>query len=152
LRPAGARAAAAPEILFDDECQLCIRSITVVRYADWFDRLTFSGLGARWQEVAHRYPGVSRDDCQREMHVMLPDGSIARGFFAFRSLLAYLPPLWPLIPVFHLPLASRLGPTIYRAVASRRGRFHACEDGVCPGPEAPAQRASREREPTATIR
>jgi len=132
----GSQSAAKPEILFDDECPLCIRSITVVRYADWFDRLTFSGLGTRWPEVARRYPEVSRADCQREMHVILPDGSIARGFFAFRKLLKYLPPLWPLVGVFYLPLASRFGPRIYRYVASRRGRFHVCEDAACAVPQS----------------
>lgn len=139
----GAQSAPRPEILFDDECPLCIRSITVVRYTDWFDRLTYSGLSARWPEVARRYPEVSRADCQREMHVILSDGSITRGFFAFRKLLKYLPPLWPLVAVFYFPLASRFGPRIYRYVASRRGRFQECEDAACAVSQESSQSAPR---------
>ena len=131
------RRQAKPEVLFDDRCPLCIRSMVLLRYADLFDQLTLSGLEARWPEVATRYPGVSLTDCQREMHVIFPDGSLARGFFAFRKLLPNLPPLWPLFPLFHAPGAARLGPRIYRFVAERRQRFESCPSDHCPAPAWP---------------
>jgi len=137
-------AQAKPEVLYDDRCPLCIRSMVLLRYADVFDRLTLSGLEARWPEVAARYPGVSLADCQREMHVVFPDGSIARGFFAFRRLLPSLPPLWPLLPLFHAPGAARLGPKIYRFVAANRPRFESCPDGSCPIHAVPAPADSGE--------
>lgn len=126
-----------PEILFDERCPLCIRSMTVLRYADWLDRLTMSELGARWPAIAERYPHLSRQDCEREMHAVLPDGSVVRGFFAFRALLPHLPPLWPLLPTFHFPLAEKIGPRIYRLVASRRSRFTACPEATCKLAAAP---------------
>jgi predicted DCC family thiol-disulfide oxidoreductase YuxK len=126
-----------PEILFDEHCPLCIRSMTVLRYADWLDRLTMSELGTRWPAIAARYPHLSRQDCEREMHVVLPDGSVVRGFFAFRALLPHLMPLWLLLPAFYFPLADRIGPRIYRLVASRRARFAACPDATCQLAAAP---------------
>jgi hypothetical protein len=33
-----------PEILFDGKCPLCIRTITVIHYLDWFERLAFTDM------------------------------------------------------------------------------------------------------------
>jgi len=122
---------ARPEVLYDGRCPLCLRAMTLLGYADWGNRLVFSDLEGRWAEIARRYPAVTLEECLRHMHVVFPDGSIARGFFAFRRLLRHLPPLWPLLPLFYAPLAGRVGPWIYEQVACRRRRIQPCEAGVC---------------------
>jgi predicted DCC family thiol-disulfide oxidoreductase YuxK len=125
------RVAAKPEILFDGQCPLCLRSMTVLRYFDWFNRLAFSELQQRWPNLVLSRPDLSREDCQREMHVLLPDGSVRKGFFAFREILQYLPPLWLLLIIFYLPLTSTVGPKLYRIVAARRPRLQECSFANC---------------------
>jgi len=120
-----------PELLFDGQCPLCIRSMTLLRYFDWFDRLAFADLDTQWQSLAKRHPGISLEDCRREMHLLLPGGSVQKGFFAFRKILGYLPLFWPLVLVFYFPLASAIGPKLYRLVASRRLRYEKCNPGSC---------------------
>jgi predicted DCC family thiol-disulfide oxidoreductase YuxK/uncharacterized membrane protein YphA (DoxX/SURF4 family) len=119
------------EILYDGQCPLCIRTMTQLRYLDWFDNLRFTDVISRWPSLAEKHPDLSLENCLREMYLLLPDGSVRKGFFTFREILWHLPPLWPLLIVFYLPLASTLGPKIYRRIASRRFRFEKCTSENC---------------------
>lgn len=114
-----------PVVLYDAACPLCIRSVTFLRYWDWLERLELKPL----QEVG-REEDLDPEALRREMHVAFPDGSMERGFFAFRRLLRELPPLWWLRPILHLPGAGSLGPRIYAAVARRRRRV-LCDGEAC---------------------
>jgi predicted DCC family thiol-disulfide oxidoreductase YuxK/uncharacterized membrane protein YphA (DoxX/SURF4 family) len=118
-------------ILFDGQCPLCIRSMTLLRYFDWLDALAVADLETHWARVARAHPEISLEDCRREMHVVLADGSVRTGFFAFREIVWYLPAWWPLLGLCYLPLASVIGPRLYRAVASRRARTERCAFDTC---------------------
>jgi predicted DCC family thiol-disulfide oxidoreductase YuxK len=119
------------ELLYDGKCPLCIRSMTTIGYFDWFDRLTFGDIERRWPQVTGRFPTVSFDDCEREIHLLLPDGSVLRGFFAFRRIAGYVPAFWPLLILFYMPGGASAGPRVYEWIASRRVRFHGCSLGGC---------------------
>jgi predicted DCC family thiol-disulfide oxidoreductase YuxK len=105
--------------------------MTLLRYFDWLDALTVADLATHWTRVARTHPEISLEDCRREMHVVLPDGSVRRGFFAFREIVWYLPAWWPLLLVCYLPLASVIGPRLYRMVASRRARTESSTCEAC---------------------
>ncbi|PSO53745.1 MAG: hypothetical protein BRC34_08670 [Cyanobacteria bacterium QH_1_48_107] len=120
-----------PELLYDGLCPLCIRSMTVLCYFDWVNCITYSDLEKRWLSVSEIHPEISLEACREEMHLLLPNGSVRKGFFAFREILRYLPPLWPLLVVCHFPAASTIGPKIYKFVASRRPQFDRCSYGTC---------------------
>lgn len=122
---------AKPEIFYDGLCPVCIRSMTVLCYFDWWQKLNYSDLEERWQYLAQLHPEVSLQDCQEQMHLLLPNGAIRKGFFAFREILRYVPPLWFLLPVMYLPGAATVGQKIYKFVASRRKRFQKCTFESC---------------------
>jgi len=119
------------EVLFDGKCPLCIRSMTLLRYADWFHAITYTDVMRQWGTLQQRNPGLSLDNCLKEMHVLLPNGFARKGFFAFREMVWRLPLLWPLLLVFYLPLSSIVGPRIYHRIASRRFRFERCTTETC---------------------
>jgi predicted DCC family thiol-disulfide oxidoreductase YuxK len=117
-----------PAVVYDGACPLCLRSMAALGYLDWFGRLRGFDL-EDWDRVERSLPGLDRDACVREMHVVDPaSGRVTAGFDAFRRLCRTLPPLWPLLPVLHLPGAGAAGSAAYRWVASRRARYH---PGVC---------------------
>jgi predicted DCC family thiol-disulfide oxidoreductase YuxK len=120
---------AKPEIFYDGLCILCVRSMTGIRYFDWFDKLQYTDL----ENANGAIPvSISMEDARREMHVCFPDGKIEKGFFAFRRLVKYLPMLWPVFFLFYLPFSNYWGPRLYRAVASARKRVEIkCDTGVC---------------------
>ena len=105
--------------------------MTTIHYFDWFGRLAFSDMERRWASVAGNYPGITIEDCEREIHLLLPDGSVSTGFFAFRKIVGYLPLAWPFVALLYLPGSSTIGPKLYRWIASRRSRLHGCDTASC---------------------
>lgn len=120
-----------PEILYDGQCPLCIRSMTVLCYFDWFKRLQYSDLEGRWQSLAESHPHIPLEALLDEMHLILPNGAVRKGFFAFRAILRYLPPLWPLLLICYFPGTSKIGPKIYKFIADRRPKFQRCSFDTC---------------------
>ncbi len=120
-----------PEILYDGECQLCVRSMTVIHYFDWLNSLACIDLETIWPHKEKNYPGMSLEACRKEMHLLLPDGTVYKGFFAFRKIIKYTPVLWPLLIFVYLPGMSWIGPKIYLRVASTRAKFQPCDSGSC---------------------
>jgi len=119
------------EVLYDGQCPLCLRSMTLLSYFDWFGRLSYVDVVQHWPELAKRYPEIPREEYLREMFVVCHDGVLRRGFFAFREIFRQLPPLWPALVLFYLPMASIIGPRIYGKIASRRKRFEHCDFDTC---------------------
>lgn len=127
-------AAARITILFDGHCGLCLRSIFALQLLDWADRLRYADFrdaDTRSREA----PGITLATLDKALHARLPDasGSAARaryltGFDAFRRIARELPPLWPLVPVLHLPGAAPLGRRIYARIAAKRAT---CDHADC---------------------
>lgn len=124
-------AQARPEIFFDGGCSLCIRTMTLLSYFDWNQRLVFTELEEGAPRVQAQHPHITLEAMRREMHVVLPDGTVKKGFFAFREISRHLPAFWPLLGLLHLPLASTIGPKVYRFVARHRPQPADCVTGAC---------------------
>jgi predicted DCC family thiol-disulfide oxidoreductase YuxK len=114
------------EVLYDGQCRLCVRSITVVAALDWLGRLRLIDASAT---------GAAPPDAMYAI-----DGRTAhRGYRAARRLARALPALWPAYALSFLPGTTPLGDRVYARVAANRGRTGAC--GV-PGVRDPDAAAS----------
>lgn len=120
------------DVYFDGMCPLCIRSVEALGVLDLSGRLRFNDLEAleAWPPLPG-HPDVSLDDLRQELHVLAPDQSVHRGFFAFRRIARELPVLWPVLPLLYLPGASILGPRLYRRVAGSRVRLDGVNGRCC---------------------
>ena len=117
-------------VLYDGLCPLCIRTMTILDYLDLGRRLVFADLEQGVPPAITPTSPASLPALRSSMHVVAPDGTASSGFFAFRTLARVLPPLWPLLPILHFPLARRIGPWIYARVAARRPRV-TCRAETC---------------------
>ena len=118
-------------VIYDGLCPRCIRSMVVLDYGNIGNRLAALDLESEWSQAAMMLHGISQEEARHSMHVVAPDGGIHRGFHAFRALARALPALWPILPLFHLPLADRIGARIYGGMAARRSRV--CTVETCSG-------------------
>jgi hypothetical protein len=87
----------------------------------WF--LAFDGL----QQIRVRdfrknpSPVVSDAQMEKALYLVLPDGRALPGFEAYRYAVLRVPGLWWQIPLFYVPVFSRLlGHPIYNWVAGNR--------------------------------
>src|SRR5262245_60897489 len=107
-------------VLYDGDCPLCRRSITILRKLDWFHRLEYVSARETSQEVL-RHPLVEGAPLLEEMHLLTPDGKrIYHGFGAFRWMAWRLPLLWLVAPLLYLPGVPWLGQRIYLWIARNR--------------------------------
>jgi predicted DCC family thiol-disulfide oxidoreductase YuxK len=103
------------EMIYDGRCGFCVRSMV------WL--LAFDGLGQiRTRDFrTHRSPVVSDAQLEKALYLVLSDGRALAGFEAYRYVVLRVPGLWWQIPLFYVPVLSRLiGHSVYNWIAGHR--------------------------------
>lgn len=120
------------EVLYDDRCTMCQRSVRVLTSLDLFERLEFVDLHGLDLASYRQGTGValSHAELNEAMHVVWK-GRAYRGFDGIRKIAAALPLLWTMAPLMYLPGIPQLGRRRYRAIAARRMTMHQCAGGTC---------------------
>ena len=105
-------------MIYDGTCGFCKRSMA------WF--LAFDGL----RQVSIRdfrtnpSPVVTDEQLLKALYLVLPDGRALPGFEAYRYVVLRVPGLWWQVPLFYIPVLSRLfGHRIYNWIARNRSRL-----------------------------
>ena len=132
-------------IVYDGDCAFCTRSLRALQ------RLGGRGVMHLYDShaselIAARFPMLADADFDNAMFAVTADGSVFRGYFAFKELLRKLPAAWPLLLLCDLPGAGVIGPWIYAWVARNRTRL-GCGSEVC---ELPAPPSTSPRDTTRT--
>jgi predicted DCC family thiol-disulfide oxidoreductase YuxK len=118
LSAAWKRAMGEMEMIYDGRCGFCVRSMA------WF--LAFDGLGQIKVRNFRTDPSTIVSDAQMEkaLYLVLPDGRGLPGFEAYRYVVPRVPGLWWLVPLFYVPVLSRLvGHPLYNWIASHRSQL-----------------------------
>ena len=103
------------DVIYDSDCGLCVRAVTVLKSLDWF-----GAISAR--------PGPAGIPAMRAIY----RGHVSEGYDAFRQVARVVPVLWLALPFAYLPPVAALGHRAYAWVAAHRSTSGAC--GV--GPDA----------------
>lgn len=109
-------------IIYDGDCAFCVRSIGILRKVDLFGGFSFCN-SRNEATMSYEFPHIHSEDTQEAMLVISDNGSIYKGFYAFRQLIWASPYLWIAIPIFYFPGAQMVGTCVYRWVARNRRRF-----------------------------
>ncbi|QPJ66488.1 MAG: DUF393 domain-containing protein [Candidatus Nitrohelix vancouverensis] len=107
-----------PLLIYDGDCGFCLFWIERWGHVT-ADRVDY----APYQEVASRFPNISREQFEKSVQLVEPDGSVYAGAEAVFRALSHAPGAlakWPLGCYRKLPGASRVCEAVYRAVANRR--------------------------------
>ena len=115
LGAAWKRAMGEMEMIYDGRCGFCVRSMV------WF--LAFDGLGQIKLRDFRTDPSPIVSDAQMEkaLYLVLPDGRALPGFEAYRYVVLRVPGLWWQVPLFYVPVLSRLlGHPLYNWIAAHR--------------------------------
>jgi predicted DCC family thiol-disulfide oxidoreductase YuxK len=120
-------------MLYDGNCRICTGQAETV--AAFNDDGLIEILDLNSPEVRARFPQVTPDAAQRELHLVAPDGSLFRGAEAVRETLLRLPSLRGLGELMRVPGAMSLARPLYAWVAANRYLFgrtgDSCDDGSC---------------------
>jgi hypothetical protein len=112
-RKNAAKSKRAIEVLYDPQNPNHLRLMTIFCYLDCFNRLTFSDVKDRWQQLSETCSDISFEEFKQEINIVLSDESMRRGFIAFKKICLSLPLIYPLAIGFDLPFISQLSRNAY---------------------------------------
>jgi predicted DCC family thiol-disulfide oxidoreductase YuxK len=118
-------------VLFDGQCRFCRGQVE--RLAKWDLKGRLSYLSLHDPRVASTYPSLRHEQLMEQMFIITPDGDAFGGADAVRFLTRYLPNLWWLAPLTHVPFTRPLQQWVYQQVAKRRYQIagRQCDDDAC---------------------
>ncbi|MEZ6087813.1 MAG: DUF393 domain-containing protein [Pirellulaceae bacterium] len=92
-------------VIYDGQCQFCRGAVERLAWLDRNHRLSFISLHD--SRVSERYADLSHEDLMQQMYVVDSEGNRYGGSDAVRYLSRRLKPLWPFMPLLHLPGSAK---------------------------------------------
>ncbi len=122
---AGMDQKASLEVLYDDRCNLCDRTVQAVTFLDIFGRIRLRPLSEN--KVLLDELGLDMSQALTDLYGVR-ERALFRGYDFYIQLSKSLLLLWPVLPILLLGRVLLLGPIIYSFIAARRTRlFGVCE-------------------------
>lgn len=117
--------------LYDENCTLCQETKRRLEVIDKFGKVKWISL-QQFERNSDNNPFTAKD-LRQELHIILPDNRVLKGYDAVRKLLLISPLTFPIGIVLYAPLIPYIGRPIYKWIASNRHIFlrSKCEDGSC---------------------
>lgn len=109
------------DIVYDERCYFCARSLTVFNRLDMNDTVRFYSQST----VPDQYTERADVDFKEAM-VAFVDGESHRGYDAFVALLAHYRITLPIVLLMRLPGIRHAGERVYAYVAANRQRYFVC--------------------------
>lgn len=129
-------------LLYDGACSICTSQAHSIATFDRRENIELLDINS--DTARARFPRISPQDAQREIHLAAPDGTLYRGAEAVRQTLLRLPILRGIGILMSLPGAMTVARPVYRWVARNRyrlsGKPEECPDGACSLPTRTSDR------------
>lgn len=108
-------------LFYDDECALCRYIAACIQAADVLGRVQYIGISSvSGGNIVILGNTMKREALLREMHVVSFDGSISKGFFAYRTISRMIPLFLIFVPILYIPGVRWTGERIYSLIARNR--------------------------------
>jgi len=118
-------------LLYDGECALCRKSVSILQRLDWLKRIHYQNCRETNKLPPSAVPLVPERLLQ-EMHLVTPDRQrVFHGYGAFRWMAWRIPLLWLIAPLLYIPGVPQIGQRVYLWIARNRFRLVPCQHGVC---------------------
>jgi predicted DCC family thiol-disulfide oxidoreductase YuxK len=124
-------------VLYDGLCKFCragMKKLLALARPGAIQPVSFHEPGA-----LEPFPGITLDDCMREMYLVTPAGKVYRGFEAAVRALATRPVLGCVAYIYYVPVIRQIANWVYRRIAAHRYRIMGkviesdgeCTTGTC---------------------
>ena len=120
------------QLIYDDSCGFCQRSISLLRRLDWFNTIEPVPMSAAVDLMARHF--ISLDAMMAAMHLVTRQGKVYAGAEAVREFGLRMPLLFPLAVAMRLGFVLRLAKWAYQKISACRYRIsrrQKCEEKGC---------------------
>lgn len=108
-------------VIFDGDCGFCQKQVRRGRALDWLKKIDWR---MRLEPgILEKFPQLSREETQKQMVSVRPDGKTYGGFYAVRDIMLRLPLTFLPALLMYVPGVSWVGVSVYRWIAENRHRF-----------------------------
>lgn len=116
--------------LYDGNCTLCKQTKRFFQGLDQHAKVEWVSLQEYETENIHTFDAA---ELRKELHIILANGTVLKGYFAVRKLFVQLPLTMFLGWFMYIPFLSIIGQPIYRWVARNRHKWlrKKCDNGGC---------------------
>lgn len=78
-----------PILIFDQDCQLCVRFKKGLDFIDRDEKIVKVPLQEDW--IYEKFPQLNRNECEETIHLLDLDGSVLKGPKAIEFLISFYP-------------------------------------------------------------
>ncbi len=76
-------------IIYDGSCKICVGNLRWLYRLDWLKK--FDALPYQSEDVYRQFPKLRREDCEKAMHLVFPNGHVYIGADALRKIFLRIP-------------------------------------------------------------
>lgn len=115
-------------VIYDSVCPYCKSSRKYIKELDWENKFKF--LSYRDPETYKVFPNLSKEECEKDIHMVTPTGEVLVGYGVFRTIIDNLTATKLLNPLLQNNYAEKKLEDIYDKMVKKRSCYY--KKSTCP--------------------
>ncbi|GEM_PF-3256999 len=116
-------------VIYDNVCPYCRESTKYIKSLDWEGRFKF--LSYRNPLTYKMFPQLSKEECEKDVHMVTPKGEVFSGYKVFRTIIDNLTATKILNPLLRNDYAEKRLNEIYEKMVKERSCYYN-KSATCP--------------------
>ena len=105
-------------IIYDSDCSVCRGAMEWIKKRDINDLFEFVPMNT--PHLEEKFPMVNREDCEKAVHLITPEGMVYTGEAAIREVLRHIKGYSVLSRILDMPLLNKFSGLFYSWFSKRR--------------------------------
>lgn len=116
-------------VVYDNVCPYCLKATKHIKALDWEGRFKF--LSYRNPLTYKMFPNLSKEECEKDVHMVTPKGEVLAGYEVFKTIIDNLTATKILNPLLRNDYAEKQLLQIYEKMVKERSCYYGKQD-ACP--------------------
>ena len=113
-------------VIYDNICPYCKNATQHIKQLDWEKKFKF--LSYRNPVTYKIFPNLTKDECQKDVHMVTPKGEVLAGYNVFRTIIDNLTATKILNPLLQNDYAEKQLEGIYEKMVKERSCYYKKSD------------------------
>lgn len=114
-------------VIYDSSCPYCKEAKKYIKELDWEGKFNF--ISYRDPMTYKVFPNLSKEECEKDVHMVVPDGKVLVGYQVFRTIIDNLTATKFLNPLLKNDYAEKKLNEIYEKMVKKRSCYY--KKGAC---------------------
>ena len=115
-------------IIYDNVCPYCVQASKHIKDLDWEKKFKF--ISYRDPLTYKLFPFLTKEECEKDVHMVTPDGKVLAGYKVFRTIIDNLTATKILNPLLKNDYAEKQLNEIYEKMVEKRSCYYN-KSGTC---------------------